>query len=177
MTTSRGTTRRQFLSSAAAVSVAATSLPSAAFARRASAPSLRVAAFGVGGMGASDLGSVASAESVDIVALCDVDSLRLGSAARRHPRARTFADWRHVLDLMAHDIDAVVISTPDHMHGPIALAAMDLGKHAYVQKPLAHNVRECRAMARMARARGVVTQMGTQIHSESAYRSAVEKWK
>lgn len=161
-----GPTRRDVLASTAAASLAA-------FLPIGRSPRLRVACFGVGGMGSHDLGSVASAPDVDIVALCDVDSLRLHAAAKRFPKARTFADWRAVLELMGRDIDAVVVSTPDHMHGPIALAAMDLGKHAYVQKPLAHNIAECRAMAAMSERRGVVTQMGTQIHGESAYRSAV----
>jgi len=134
---------------------------------------LNVAAIGVGGMGAGDLGSVASHPQVRIVALCDVDAGRLESAAQRHPEAKTYADWRRLLDELGDDVDAVTVSTPDHMHGPIALAAMALGKHVYCQKPIAHNVAECRAMARIAAEKGLVTQMGTQIHSHSAYRTAV----
>ncbi len=124
-------------------------------------------------MGASDLGSIASGKNVRIVALCDVDSRRLATAQGRFPEAHAFADWRRLLDTIGKDIDAVSVSTPDHMHGPIALAAMGLGKHVYCQKPIAHNVRECRAMAKMAAQQRVVTQMGTQIHSDAAYRTAV----
>lgn len=134
---------------------------------------LNVAQVGVGGMGHSDLGSIASSRHARVVALCDVDAGALGQAAKEHPAAHTFRDYRRMLDGMARDIDAVVVSTPDHMHGPIALAALDLGKHVYCQKPIAHNLRECRAMARLAAERGVVTQMGTQIHSHAAYRTAV----
>jgi predicted dehydrogenase len=78
-----------------------------------------------------------------------------------------------LFDKIQEDIDAVTVSTPDHMHGAIAIAAMQRGKHVYCQKPIAHNVRECRAMARMATRHELVTQMGTQIHSDAAYRSAV----
>ncbi len=134
---------------------------------------LNVAFIGVGGMGASDLGSTASGKNVRVLALCDVDAGRLGAAHANHGDAKTFTDWRRLLDELGKDIDAVVISTPDHMHGPIALAAMALGKHVYCQKPIAHNVHECRAMTRMASEQSVVTQMGTQIHSDQAYLSAV----
>jgi predicted dehydrogenase len=134
---------------------------------------LNVASIGVGGMGGSDLASISSGQKVRIVALCDVDSRRLGSASGKHSEARTFSDWRVLLDEMGDSIDAVTVSTPDHMHGPISLAAMQLGKHVYCQKPIAHNLRECRAMAIIADDKDLVTQMGTQIHSHGAYRSAV----
>lgn len=165
-------TRRRFLAAAASAAAAA-ALPRRAWARLGPNEQLRVAAFGVGGMGASDLEQVAGAEGVRIVALCDVDAGRLGAAASKHAGARTYQDWRRLLDAMDKDIDAVTVSTPDHMHGPIALAAMDLGKHVYCQKPIAHNLRECRAMAELAARRKVVTQMGTQIHGHTAYRTAV----
>ncbi|WP_419191352.1 Gfo/Idh/MocA family protein [Saltatorellus ferox] len=134
---------------------------------------LNVACVGVGGMGAGDLSATASGKNVRIVALCDVDSNHLGSAAKDHAGARTFRDYRRMLDAMDKDIDAVVVATPDHMHGSIALAAMGLGKHVYCQKPIAHNLHECREMAALAADTGVVTQMGTQIHSHTAYRTAV----
>lgn len=124
-------------------------------------------------MGGSDLRSVASGKNVRIVALCDVDAGNLGAAATLHEEARTFRDFRRMFDAMAKDIDAVVVSTPDHMHGSIALAAMRLGKHVYCQKPIAHNLHECRLMAEVAKAQRLVTQMGTQIHAHEAYRTAV----
>jgi predicted dehydrogenase len=134
---------------------------------------LNVACVGVGGMGGSDLSATASGKNVRIAALCDIDANNLGAAAKKHEGAKTFADYRKMFDAMGKDIDAVVIATPDHMHGSIALAAMALGKHVYCQKPIAHNLYECREMATMAARTGVVTQMGTQIHSHGAYRTAV----
>ena len=164
------TTRRRLLQAGSAGFL----LTSQIFAQQKSPGSqLNVACIGVGGMGGSDLRSIASGKNVRIVALCDVDAGRLASASAAHPGAKTFVDWRKLFDSMGKDIDAVSVSTPDHMHGPIALAAMSLGKHVYCQKPIAHNVRECRAMAEMASRQSVVTQMGTQIHSERAYLSAV----
>jgi len=134
---------------------------------------LAVACVGVGGMGRSDLGSIASAPDVRIVALCDVDANNLGAAAQGHEGAQTFRDYRRMFDAMADDIDAVVVSTPDHMHGPIAIAAMLRDKHVYCQKPIAHNLHECRRMTELAAERGLVTQMGTQIHAHEAYQTAI----
>lgn len=124
-------------------------------------------------MGRGDLHSVRTGKNVRIVALCDVDAGSLEGAAKEHADARTFRDFRKMLEAMHKDIDAVVVSTPDHMHGAIAIAAMQLGKHVYCQKPIAHNLRECRLMADLAKAKGLVTQMGTQIHAHEAYRTAV----
>ena len=90
------------------------------------------------------------------------------------PRATRYQDYRQMLDKQK-DIDAVVVATPDHMHAPIALAAMDLGKHVYVQKPLTWSVDEARQLARKAKANPkVVTQMGNQGHSWDDARTAVE---
>jgi len=134
---------------------------------------LNLASVGVGGKGWSDLNNSARGQNVRVVALCDVDSNNLGTAVGRFDQAQTFCDYRVMLDQMGDDIDAVLISTPDHMHGPIALAAMQLGKHVHVQKPLAHNLGELRAMQNLAAANPhLMTQMGTQIHSHEAYRTA-----
>ncbi len=163
--------RRSFLKSSAALAAAPICWPRPW--RTSPAQTLNIACVGVGGMGRSDLDSVASGKHVRIAALCDVDAGNLGSAAKAHASARTFRDFRKMLDAMGKDIDAVVVSTPDHMHGPIAVAAMRLGKHVYCQKPIAHNLHECRLMANVAKAQRVVTQMGTQIHAHEAYRTAV----
>jgi predicted dehydrogenase len=144
--------------------------------RRAAAARLeqkvRIAAVGVGNKGWSDLLSVASAPAAEIVAICDVDSTFLDRAKEKFSAAAAFRDYREMLDKSGPGIDGVVISTPDHMHGAISLAAMSLGKHIYVQKPLAHNLAELRAMCSAAEEQGVVTQMGTQIHGDRAYRTA-----
>ncbi|MEZ5964939.1 MAG: Gfo/Idh/MocA family oxidoreductase [Planctomycetota bacterium] len=161
--------RRSFLKSSAALAAAPLLQPW----RTSPGETLNVACVGVGGQGGYDLQQVASGKNVRIVALCDVDANHLGQAAERHEGARTFADFRRMFDAMAKDLDAVVVSTPDHMHGSVALAAMRLGKHVYCQKPIAHNLHECRRMAEVAAAQRVVTQMGTQIHAHEAYRTAV----
>lgn len=134
---------------------------------------LNVACVGVGGMGGSDLGNVSSGKNVRIVALCDTDAKNLGRAAKSHGKAKTYADYRKMFDELGKDIDAVVVATPDHMHGAISIAALSLGKHVYCQKPIAHNLYECRRMATLAAENKLVTQMGTQIHSHTAYRTVV----
>ncbi len=136
---------------------------------------LRVASVGVEGKGWSDHISVAASPHVEIVALCDVDegADHLGKAAEKYPRARRFTDWRRLFE-QARDFDAVIVSTPDHMHAPIALPAMKLGKHVFCQKPLTHTVFEARQMRLAAEKYHVVTQMGNQIQSHQAYRTAVK---
>src|SRR4051812_212 len=104
---------------------------------------LRLAAIGNGGKGKDDLQSISVSPRVEVVALCDVDSSHehLGWAAEKFPKAERFSDYRQLLD-KASMFDAVSVSTPDHMHAPIALASMALGKHVFCQKPLAHTVHE-----------------------------------
>jgi predicted dehydrogenase len=164
-------TRRAFLRSTAALAAVPFLGPHAW--RRRPLATLNVAGVGVGGMGRADLDAVATGPQVRIVALCDVDQHNLDAAASAHAGAKTFRDFRRMFDAMERDIDAVVVSTPDHMHAPVAIAALQRKKHVYCQKPLAHNLRECRRMADLAAAQGVATQMGVQIHAHEAYRTAV----
>lgn len=172
---SQGHSRRRFLKDAAAVGAAAalTTLP---WSRALGANErLRVASVGVVGKGWSDHTSVAASPQVEIVALCDVDESadHLGKAAEKYPRARRFTDWRRLLE-QARDFDALIVSTPDHMHAPIALPAMSLGKHVFCQKPLTHSVFEARQMRLAAEKYRLVTQMGNQIQSAKEYRTAVK---
>lgn len=125
-------------------------------------------------MGAADLDSLASHPKLEVVALCDVDSERLAAAAAKFPNAKTFADYREMISSMADGIDAVNVATPDHTHAPAAMTAMNAGKHVYCQKPLTHDVYEARQLRLKAEATGLVTQMGTQIHSNTEYRTAVQ---
>lgn len=134
---------------------------------------VRLASIGVGGMGAADLGSLSSHAKVEVVALCDIDAQRLAAAKEKHPAAKVFSDYRKMLDAMHDQIDAVSVSTPDHTHAPAAMTAMNHGKHVYCQKPLTHDVYEARQLRLAAAKANVVTQMGTQIHSHTAYRTAV----
>jgi predicted dehydrogenase len=153
-------------------------LPLLRSARRAMAEPIarpvRIAQVGVGNQGSSDLHAIATAPQAKIVALCDVDQNYLDAAQRDFGAARTFRDYRKLLVEMGGDVDAVVVSTPDHMHVAIALEAMSAGKHVYLQKPLAHNLAELRRLRDVAADKGIVTQMGTQIHAHEAYRTAVK---
>ncbi|WP_209332469.1 Gfo/Idh/MocA family protein [Lunatimonas salinarum] len=123
---------------------------------------LNLAAIGAGGKGASDIRNASVNGRERVVALCDVDFS--GSAKRSveaFPKAKLYADYREMLD-KEKDIDAVTISTPDHVHGPAAAYAMERGVHVYVQKPMTHNIREARLLTEMARKNKIVTQMGNQ---------------
>src|SRR5207237_8488800 len=88
--------------------------------------------------------------------------------AKAEPWARTYADWRKLLE--QKDIDAVLVATPDHRHAAATIAALQLGKHVYTEKPLTHNVHEAQAVMRAAAKAKVATQMGTQIHAGDNYR-------
>jgi len=132
---------------------------------------LDLAIVGAGGRGASNLGDVSSE---NIVALCDVDEKRTAEAARQFPDAKCHVDFRKMLDEMHGQIDAVVVSTPDHTHAVATVAAMKLGKHAYCEKPLTRTVVEARTMRETAAARGLVTQMGNQGSASEGLRRGVE---
>lgn len=123
---------------------------------------LRIACVGCGGRGAMDIEGVSTEE---IVALCDVDDVMAVPMEARFPKARRFRDFRKMLLDMDRHIDAVTVSVPDHMHFACALMAMTMGKHVFVQKPLAHTVWEVRELMRVARRHEVVTQMGNQGHA------------
>lgn len=133
---------------------------------------LRTAHIGVGNMGGADLQDISSHSQVDVVALCDVDAINLSAARKLHPKARVFFDYRVMLKEMKDDIDAVIVSTPDHTHAPASLMAMEMGKNVYCQKPLTHYVSESRAMKKMAADKNLITQMGIQVHSFYDYKLA-----
>ena len=164
--------RRDFLMTSASLSMLA-AWPVVRNQRSAANDRLQLASVGVGGMGASDLGSLSSHPKVDVVALCDVDSNNLAAALAKHPKAKGFRDFRVMLAEMKDSIDAVNVATPDHTHAAAAISAMNLDKHVYCQKPLTHDVYEARQMRLIAESRKLVTQMGTQIHSTTPYRTAV----
>src|SRR6202034_893865 len=119
--------------------------------------------------------SFKSHPQVEIVAICDVDKSHLADAAKDVlPDARQYTDWRELLAREADNIDSVNIAVPDHMHAIIALSFIRAGKNVYCQKPLAHDVAECRAIAIAARKAGVVTQLGTQFAAGMGDRLAVQ---
>jgi len=131
---------------------------------------LNIACIGCGGQAASDMKSVSSET---IVALCDVDSRRVEAAAKLHPNAKKYEDFRKVFD-DAKDFDAVVVAIPEHTHAFATLPALQLGKHVYCEKPLTHGVWEARVIQEAAKKAKVATQMGTQIHAGDNYRRVVE---
>jgi predicted dehydrogenase len=130
---------------------------------------LRVAAIGCGGKGYSNIAAVAQAGG-RMVALCDVDLERGSSHFRSFPDLPRYKDFRDMLREMDEAIDAVIVSTPDHMHFPAALMAVEMGKHVYVEKPITHTVTEARQLAEAARRHEVITQMGNQGHANEGTR-------
>ncbi|QNN22618.1 Gfo/Idh/MocA family oxidoreductase [Planctomycetales bacterium ZRK34] len=186
------TTRRTFIAS---VGYAGAVLPlvSPRLVRAVSPSSkLNLASVGCAGKGWEDLISASGQGKLhNVVALCDIDHrksgdqpgnlhpaqakrpLGIGAAAEKFPDAARYADFRKLLD-NAKDIDAVTVSTPDHMHATIALTAMSLGKHVYCQKPLVQTVHEARVMRKVAAEKKLTTQMGNQFHTSIGYRCLVK---
>jgi len=165
-------TRRTFLQQlAAGVAVA----PFISRYARADAPSNLVhhATFGANGMAMSDLKAISGHKSVKIVAACDVDLKRAEEFRKMFPEANVYQDFRELLE-KEKDLQSCNVSTPDHMHAPIGTAALRRGLNVYGQKPLTHDLYECRHLAELAREKKAVTQMGIQIHSGSEYRTAVK---
>ena len=135
---------------------------------------LIVAGIGVGGKGESDIANFAKSGKADIAFLCDVDDRRAANSVKRFPKAKYYKDWRELLDKESKNFDAVSVSTPDHTHAVAALAAMELGKHVYVQKPLTHDIYEARKLTEAAEKYNVVTQMGNQGSSNDGVRQMRE---
>jgi predicted dehydrogenase len=132
---------------------------------------LNIAGIGVGGRGADDIKEVSSE---NIVALCDADMNRAAGTIKEHPSAKIYRDFREMLEKESKNIDAVVIGAPDHIHAPAAIMAMKMGKHVYVEKPMAHTIYEARRMTQVAKETGVVTQMGNQGHAGEGLRLTCE---
>ena len=135
---------------------------------------LRVASIGIGGMGYGDLTGVHKSGKVDIIALCDVDDTRAAKGRQDHSKASYYKDYRIMLEKEEKNIDAITVSTPDHMHAVQAMMAMKMGKHVYVQKPLSHDIYEARMLTQAAEKYRVVTQMGNQGSSGDGVRKMVE---
>lgn len=163
--------RREFIKNSAALGSVAL-LPSLAGSNFIKNGRLRTAHIGVGGMGMEDLKSISSHEKVDVTALCDVDSNALDAAKKLFPNAKVYSDYRKLLKEIGSEIDAVIVSTPDHTHAPASMMAMNLDKAVYCQKPLTHHVSEARAMRKLAKDKNLITQMGIQVHSFYDYKLA-----
>ncbi len=165
--------RRQFLGGAAAMAAFTIVPRSVLGGPRRVAPSekLNIACIGIGGMGASDVGQFVSE---NIVALCDVDWKHAAKTFERFPNVKKYRDFRKMLDAENKNIDAVSVSTPDHIHAVASMASIKRGKHVYCQKPLCHDVYEVRQLTLAAREHGVMTQMGTQLHATTEMKTMVE---
>ena len=131
---------------------------------------LNIAIVGAGGRGA---GNLAGVSSENIVALCDVNSEAIAKASVTHNKAKKFSDYRKLFE-NAKDFDAVVVSTCEHTHAFVTLAALKSGKHVYCEKPLTHNIWEARLIREVAAKTNLATQMGIQIHAGENYRRVVE---
>ncbi len=132
---------------------------------------LKILCIGTANRAAED---VAGVQGEDIVGLCDVDQNYLDRAAAKFKDAKTYVDYREMIASQSDHVDAVVIGTADHHHAPATIRAINAGLHVYCEKPLTHSVGEARLITEAAKAKGVATQMGTQIHAEDNYRRVVE---
>jgi predicted dehydrogenase len=164
--------RRQFLAQAAAAGI---SLPFFVRTLRSAPPSeaVRHASFGAAGMAQADYQAIAGHPNVRFRCVADVDAERGEKVKNRFPDVVVYRDWREMLDKEAKNLDSVNVSTPDHMHAPMAMSAMQRGLAVYCQKPLTHDVFESRRLTEVAREKKLVSQMGIQVHSSVEYRTAV----
>jgi predicted dehydrogenase len=171
--------RRKFLQQSALTAAGFFIVPRHVLGRGFVAPSdkLNIAAIGVGGKGESDIASFAKSPFVNIVALCDVDDRQAAEGRKKYAAATYYRDFRVMLEKEKNNIEACSISTPDHTHAVATLAAMQLGKHVYTQKPLTHDIYEARLLAAAAKKYKVVTQMGNQGGSGEGVRRAQEMYE
>lgn len=171
-------TRRSFLKRAGALGAALPFVTGPLIKAAASDRKLRHVSFGSSGMAHSDLMNFLQHPRLDLVAICDVDRRNFETDSfkkdflDRFPNLKLYTDWRELLDKEADHFDSCNVTVPDHMHAPIGVSAIRLGKHVYGQKPLGQNLHDTRMLTTEARKHGVVTQMGIQIHSSNFYRWA-----
>jgi len=166
------TTRRTFLKSVGIAAGLPLILPSRAKGQAAN-DKLDMAFIGTGGMGGGHVNQMGDLGE-NIVCLCDVDVNRMSGAKEKFPQAKTYQDYREMLDKEHDNIDAVMIGTPDHHHYPATIIAMQYGLHVYTQKPLTQTVWEARQLAKAAEEYDVVTQMGNQGHAGEGWRKVYE---
>jgi predicted dehydrogenase len=161
---STSNSRRDFIKNAGLAAAGFMIVPRHVLGRGFVAPSdrLLIASVGVGGKGESDIANFYKSGKADIAFLCDVDDKRAATSVKNFPKAKYYKDWRVMFEKEAKNFDAVSVSTPDHNHAAPTLAAMQLGKHVYVQKPLTHDVYEARVLTQAAKKYKVITQMGNQ---------------
>ncbi|QRR00737.1 Gfo/Idh/MocA family protein [Dyadobacter sandarakinus] len=168
--------RRDFVKAAGIAAASFMIVPRHVLGKGFVAPSdkLTVAGVGVGGKGTSDLSNFFKSGKADIAYLCDVDDRRAATSITNFPKAKYYKDFREMFEKESKNFDAVSVSTPDHTHAVVAMAAMQLGKHVYVQKPMTHDIYEARKLTEAAAKYKVVTQMGNQGSSGDGVRTLHE---
>ena len=161
--------RRNFLRTTSALTAGAVIIPNLI----SCSPSkkINIAIIGVGGRGKAQW---ETCTQENVVAMCDVDDNRAAEGYNAYPNTKRYNDYRKMFDEMAGEIDAVMVSTPDHNHFAAAMAAMQLGKHVYVEKPLAHNIWQLRTLQKATHYYKVITQMGNQSHATDGIRRVKE---
>jgi predicted dehydrogenase len=175
MSNNQSSSRRSFIKKTALTTLGISIIPRHVMGKGFIPPSdkLNIAIIGAGGKGYSDMLNVWNNGASNIAAICDVDWNRASESFKLFPNAKKFKDYRKLLDLM-NDIDAITVSTPDHTHAIITLAAMQLNKHVYVQKPLTHSIYEARVLTEAANKYKIVTQMGNQGASGKGVKTMME---
>ena len=169
--------RRKFIRNTALTAAGFFIVPRHVLGRGFVAPSDRliVAGIGAGGKGSSDIENFFKSGKADIGFLCDVDDRQAAETRKKFPKAKYYKDFREMLAKESKSFDAVSVSIPDHQHGVAAMAAMQLNKHVYVQKPLTHDIYEARKLTEAAHKYKVVTQMGNQGSSGDGVRQ-LQDW-
>ncbi len=168
-------TRRNFIKGAAAMG-GLMFLPSCATQRvRNANGKMNIAVLGAGGMGYAVFNYIKGQKNVNVVAICDVDTVRAARAIKENPTVPFFTDYRVMMDKMGKFIDGVAVSTPDHMHYAQSAWAIANGKHVFCQKPLTRTIWEAEELKRLANEAGVFTQMGNQGHTNDGWR-LVKEW-
>lgn len=176
-TTSLGATKPKLRRRAFIKATGAATLSAGVWSEVAAQPStsandkLKILCVGTANRAAADIAGV---EDQDIVGLCDIDKNYLDRAAAKFKHAKTYADYREMIANEADTADAIVVATTDHNHAPATIRAINAGLHCYCEKPLTHTVHEARLIAEAAKAKGIATQMGNQIHADNNYRRVVE---
>jgi len=168
--------RREFVKKASVAAGAFSIVPSFVMGGRHTPPSdtLYLASIGVGGRGAGVVNEINRTGKVKFVALCDVDANRAAETFKKFKKAKVYTDFRDVYDNHLDEIDGFTVATPDHTHAVISLPFINAKKHAYVEKPLTHNIREARLMAQAASNAGIISQMGNQGASSDGIRKTKE---
>ncbi|MDB4925847.1 Gfo/Idh/MocA family oxidoreductase [Mucilaginibacter sp.] len=170
------TSRRNFVKQGALAAAAFTIVPRFVLGKGFRAPSdtLYIASVGIGGKGDSDIAAFVKSGKAKSAFLCDVDAVKAAKVFNQYPDAKRYIDWREMFEKEHKNFDAVHIATPDHTHAVVGSAAMQLKKHTWIQKPMAHDVYEARMLANMGHKYKVQTQMGNQGSSADGVRQMME---